>query len=98
MPLRTEITRFPHAVLEVKLSLKEGQVSPPWVQEMIDSGYLVELHKFSKFIHGTATLFPEMVSGWLREEFVSCLVILFSPYLVPPSFLPSGPRCPLLGG
>jgi SPX domain protein involved in polyphosphate accumulation len=48
-------------VLEVKLSLKEGQVSPPWVQEMIDSGYLVELHKFSKFIHGTCTLFPEMV-------------------------------------
>lgn len=25
-------------MLEVKLSLKEGQVSPPWVQEMIDSG------------------------------------------------------------
>ena len=37
-PHRTEITRFPHAVLEVKLSLKEGQVSPPWVQEMVDSG------------------------------------------------------------
>ena len=27
------------------------------------TGYLVELHKFSKFIHGTATLFPEMVRG-----------------------------------
>lgn len=27
-----EITRFPHAVLEVKLSLHEGQSSPAWVQ------------------------------------------------------------------
>jgi SPX domain protein involved in polyphosphate accumulation len=30
-------------------------------QELLDSGYLVEVHKFSKFIHGTATLFPDMV-------------------------------------
>eukprot|EP00983_Pelagomonas_calceolata_P068674 1150028-Pelagomonas_calceolata.AAC.4 len=29
---RTEITRFPHAVLEVKLSLPEGQSAPSWVQ------------------------------------------------------------------
>ncbi len=28
---RTELTRFPHAVLEVKLSLPEGQTAPPWV-------------------------------------------------------------------
>lgn len=30
-------------------------------QELLDSGYLTEVHKFSKFIHGTCTLFPEMV-------------------------------------
>ncbi|EFJ41082.1 hypothetical protein VOLCADRAFT_121659, partial [Volvox carteri f. nagariensis] len=30
--MRTEITRFPHAVLEVKLSLQEGQQAPAWVQ------------------------------------------------------------------
>jgi len=79
---RTEITRFPHAVLEVKLSLKEGQVSPPWVQEMIDSGYLVELHKFSKFIHGTATLFPEMVRAvpyWVDDESVRASMIASAP-------------------
>jgi len=29
---RNEITRFPHAVLEIKLSLGEGQQSPAWVQ------------------------------------------------------------------
>ncbi|KAF5830825.1 VTC domain-containing protein [Dunaliella salina] len=63
---RTEITRFPHAVLEVKLSLPEGQSAPSWVQELLDSGYLTQVHKFSKFIHGSATLFPDMVS--LHEQ------------------------------
>jgi hypothetical protein len=45
----------------VKLSLGQGQTSPAWVQELLDSGYLTEVHKFSKFIHGTCTLMPEMV-------------------------------------
>jgi hypothetical protein len=40
---RNEITRFPHAVLEVKLSLNEGQSAPSWVQELLDSGYLTEV-------------------------------------------------------
>jgi hypothetical protein len=30
-------------------------------QELLESGYLTEVHKFSKFIHGTCTLFPELV-------------------------------------
>ena len=87
---RTEITRFPHAVLEVKLSLHQGEEAPAWIkvspcrmqslckaayesqscqcliirfglQELLESGYLTEVHKFSKFIHGTATLLPDMV-------------------------------------
>jgi len=39
---RTEVTRFPHGVLEVKLSLPEGQKAPEWVQDLLDSGYLTE--------------------------------------------------------
>jgi hypothetical protein len=35
---RTEITRFPHAVLEIKLSLAEGEAPPDWVAELVDSG------------------------------------------------------------
>jgi len=57
-------------------------VSPPWVQEMIDSGYLVELHKFSKFIHGTCTLFPEMVRAvpyWVDDESVRASMIASAP-------------------
>ncbi|CAG9460086.1 unnamed protein product [Pedinophyceae sp. YPF-701] len=70
-PTRTEITRFPHAILEIKLSLPDGEQPPQWVQELLASGYLTEVHKFSKFIHGTATLLPDMVQAvpyWIDDE------------------------------
>jgi hypothetical protein len=79
---RNEITRFPHAVLEVKLSLNEGQQAPSWVQELLDSGYLTEVHKFSKFIHGTCTLFPELVQAvpyWVDDESVRPSMLLSAP-------------------
>ncbi len=66
-----EITWFPHAVLEVKLSLEEGEEQPQWVTDLIDSGMLTEVHKFSKFIHGCATLFPDDVQAvpyWTDDE------------------------------
>ena len=57
-----EITRFPHAVLEVKLELGGANAEPPqWVTDLQNSGMLYEVHKFSKFIHGCATLLPEYV-------------------------------------
>ena len=34
---------------------------PQWVTELQNSGMLYEVHKFSKFIHGCATLLPEYV-------------------------------------
>ena len=40
---RMDITRFPHAVLEVKLSLPEGQVAPEWVTDLTESGFLTEV-------------------------------------------------------
>lgn len=68
---RTEITRFPHAVLEIKLALPDGQAPPEWVQNMMSSGLITEVHKMSKFIHGTAVLFPELVQAvpyWIDDE------------------------------
>ncbi len=44
---RTDITRFPHAVLEVKLSLPEGQAAPEWVADLTESGFLTEVHSYS---------------------------------------------------
>lgn len=58
----TEITRFPHAVLEIKLEMKgENSTPPKWVTDLQNSGMLYEVHKFSKFIHGCATLLSEDV-------------------------------------
>lgn len=79
---RTEVTRFPHGVLEVKLSLPEGEAQPAWLQELLDSGYLTEVHKFSKFIHGTCTLFPDMVQAvpyWVDDESVRASMLMSAP-------------------
>ena len=65
-----EITRFPHAVLEVKLQLMEEGATPLWVKELLESGMLQEVHKFSKFIHGCAVLLPDDVQAapyWIDD-------------------------------
>lgn len=53
------ILSFPHAVLEVKLQTQAGQVTPAWVLDKLTSpaiGLVEEVPKFSKFIHGCASL------------------------------------------
>lgn len=56
-----DIERFPYAVLEVKLQTQTGQEPPAWVRELISSHLVEAVPKFSKFIHGTATLFPSRI-------------------------------------
>ncbi|GBC09375.1 hypothetical protein RclHR1_08800008 [Rhizophagus clarus] len=51
-----EIERFPYAILEVKLQTQYGQEPPVWVQELVQSHLVEAVPKFSKFIHGVATL------------------------------------------
>jgi SPX domain protein involved in polyphosphate accumulation len=36
---RSEITRFPLAILELDLALAPGQNTPVWVQEVVESGW-----------------------------------------------------------
>jgi len=57
-----DIERFPYAVLEVKLQTQTGQEPPAWVRELISSHLVEAVPKFSKFIHGTATLFPSRIN------------------------------------
>jgi hypothetical protein len=52
---------FPYAVLEVKLQTQAGQEPPGWVRELVSSHLVEAVPKFSKFIHGTATLFPTRI-------------------------------------
>ncbi|MCJ1379633.1 hypothetical protein MMC17_002735 [Xylographa soralifera] len=56
-----DVERFPYAVLEVKLQTQAGQEPPEWVRELISSHLVEAVPKFSKFIHGTATLFPTRI-------------------------------------
>lgn len=56
-----DVVRFPYAVLEVKLQTQAGQDPPEWTRELISSHLVEALPKFSKFIHGTATLFPTRI-------------------------------------
>ncbi|KFY21918.1 hypothetical protein V493_07009 [Pseudogymnoascus sp. VKM F-4281 (FW-2241)] len=57
-----DVERFPYAVLEVKLQTQSGQEPPGWVRELISSHLVEAVPKFSKFIHGTATLFPTRIN------------------------------------
>lgn len=57
-----DVERFPYAVLEVKLQTTEGNDPPTWVRELISSHLVEAVPKFSKFIHGTATLFPTRIN------------------------------------
>jgi len=66
----SEITRFPFAVLEIKLALAEADDLPEWVKVLVDSSKLIPVHKFSKFIHGCAVLMPDEVQSlpyWIDD-------------------------------
>ncbi|EPE05793.1 vacuolar transporter chaperone 4 [Ophiostoma piceae UAMH 11346] len=65
-----DVERFPYAVLEVKLQTQMGQEPPEWVRQLISSHLVEAVPKFSKFIHGTATLFPDRINllpFWLPQ-------------------------------
>lgn len=69
-----EIVRFPYAVLEVKLHLEPNQETPQWIKELVQSELVEEVPRFSKFVHGVATLFENRVS--LLPFWVSYLFLL----------------------
>ncbi|KAF8121763.1 VTC domain-containing protein [Boletus edulis] len=61
---------FKYGVLEVKLQTQFGQQPPRWVTELVQSHLVEAVPKFSKFIHGCATLLPnrtDLVPFWLPQ-------------------------------
>ncbi|CAD7700341.1 unnamed protein product [Ostreobium quekettii] len=58
-PQPKDVVNFPYSILETKVASEEP---PEWVQEILNTGMLVEVPKFSKFLHGTALLFGDSVS------------------------------------
>ncbi|CAG8632759.1 12853_t:CDS:2 [Acaulospora morrowiae] len=67
----SDIERFPYAVLEVKLQTQYGQEPPEWVRELVSSHLVEAVPKFSKFIHGVATLIDtrrvQLLPFWLPQ-------------------------------
>ncbi|KAH9881083.1 hypothetical protein J1614_001576 [Plenodomus biglobosus] len=53
---------FPYAVLEVKLQTQAGGEPPQWIRDLTSSHLVEAVPKFSKFIHGTATLNPNRIN------------------------------------
>ncbi|VDC07531.1 unnamed protein product [Peniophora sp. CBMAI 1063] len=67
---------FPYGVLEVKLQTQFGQEPPRWVLDLVNSHLVEAVPKFSKFIHGCATLLPhrvDLIPFWLPQMDVDIL-------------------------
>lgn len=65
-----DIERFPYGVLEIKLQTQLGQEPPQWIRDLVSSHLVEAVPKFSKFIHGCATLLPnrvDLVPFWLPQ-------------------------------
>ncbi|CAI7658409.1 unnamed protein product [Penicillium viridicatum] len=63
-----EITRFPHALLEIQLRGKAHNTE--WVKDLMVSHLVKDAPRFSKFVHGVASLFEDYVNSfpfWLGE-------------------------------
>ena len=58
---KEDVELFPYGVLEVKLQTAQGQEPPEWIRELTASHLVEAVPKFSKFIHGCATMFPSRI-------------------------------------
>ncbi|KAM3550175.1 hypothetical protein MY1884_008383 [Beauveria asiatica] len=67
---QSEVSKFPYAVLEIKLREDANRKRPVWVEDLLASHLLHAVPRFSKFVHGTASLFEDHVNAlpfWLSD-------------------------------
>ena len=65
-----EISRFPYALLEVKVKEGNSKKSNDWINDLMSSHLLKEEPRFSKFVHGISLLFEDYVNSfpfWLKD-------------------------------
>ena len=65
-----EVSRFPHALLEIKLRKRASKKRAEWIHDLMSSHLLKEAAGFSKFVHGVAELFEDQVNSfpfWLSD-------------------------------
>ncbi|KAK3683563.1 VTC domain-containing protein [Podospora appendiculata] len=69
---QSEVSRFPYAVLEIKLKDDNAATRkrPAWIQDLMGSYLVHPSPRFSKFVHGVASLFEDHVNSlpfWLSD-------------------------------
>ena len=67
---QSEVSKFPYAVLELKLKEDGSRKRPVWVQDLMSSHLVHPVPRFSKFVHGVASLFEDYVNSlpfWLSD-------------------------------
>jgi hypothetical protein len=64
------VSRFPYAILEIKLKDDGNRRRPSWVEDLMGSHLVHQAPRFSKFVHGVASLFEDYVNilpFWLGD-------------------------------
>lgn len=67
---QSEVSRFPYALLEIKLKEDPKRKRPEWIEDLMSSHLVFQANRFSKFAHGVAVLFDDYVNTlpfWLSD-------------------------------
>jgi SPX domain protein involved in polyphosphate accumulation/uncharacterized membrane protein YidH (DUF202 family) len=67
---QSEVSRFPYAILELKLKEDGTRKRPQWIEDLMASHLVHPAPRFSKFVHGVASLFEDHVNRlpfWLSD-------------------------------
>ena len=59
---KAEISRFPYAILEIKLKNGAKKKVTEWLSDLMSSHLVKEAPRFSKFVHGVAQLFEDHIN------------------------------------
>ena len=59
---KADISRFPYAVLEIKVRNDTKKKVTEWIEELMSSHLVREAPRFSKFVHGVASLFEDYIN------------------------------------
>ncbi|KAK6359574.1 Phosphate metabolism transcription protein [Orbilia brochopaga] len=67
---KDEVSKFPFALLEIKLQSSLDDRSREWVADLMNSHLVYDAPRFSKFVHGVSVLFEDNVNSfpfWLGD-------------------------------
>ncbi|TWU74150.1 Phosphate metabolism transcription protein [Metarhizium rileyi] len=67
---QSEVSKFPFAVLDIKLKDDGNRKRPMWIEDLMGSHLVHPAPRFSKFVHGVASLFEDHVNNlpfWLSD-------------------------------